>query len=483
MRYDDKKYALGSVTRRKTPLTDFGGYDPDYRERSLPHRMCDEVFNFAFERGKLTDPASFAPFERTCTGGAKVAVPPLTAFRNEDNIFAGKLKIDGVTRDVLFSSDAQSLRYLVLDDEDATWQTASGSLPVTYVSAVNYVFDDDDLMLFGGNGQGVFIFSGSEGGETVAGALPIRAICSYRERVFAVVETQRPCVWFSDTFDPYDWSVSLDAGGYIYTDGAAGKVQSIVQMGDHLFIVCEYGLYRLTAYAEQASFTLKRIGSDTGRIFANGVAVCNDALVFAAKDGIYGCDGYGVDKLTDRADKLLAKAKDLSAVYWRGKYIAEFTDDGESVFRHDAGQENNAMFSLDLDDGGIDIVRKPDVRGLTVLRGSADNALIARSTEDGTVLAASEKSVPNVKLAYWHIGGVDFDLPCAKKRIVEIECRTSAPLTLGVVADGTKHEYAFSPAVSRRLIGVAGREFEFYIVSRAPTITVCPPLVTVDIER
>ena len=43
--------------------------------------------------------------------------------------------------------------------------------------------------------------------------------------------------------------------------------------------------------------------------------------------------------------------------------------------------------------------------------------------------------------------------------------------------------FAFSPAVSRRLIGVAGREFEFYIVSRAPTITVCPPLVTVDIER
>ena len=74
-------------------------------------------------------------------------------------------------------------------------------------------------------------------------------------------------------------------------------------------------------------------------------------------------------------------------------------------------------------------------------------------------------------------------LPCDKKRIVQIECKTSAPFTLAITADGERHEFVFSPAVAKRLIGVAGYEFAFEIVSRSPKIEILPPLVTIDIER
>ena len=240
IRYDGK-YALGKVVKRRVPLTDFGGYDPDDADRSLPKSMCDEAFNFAFDRGRLTDGVSFSPFRQTLDDGSAQALPvPQTQF-GEYELFAGKLKIDGKTRDVLFASESQRLSYLVLGDENATWQTKTDMSPGTFVSAVGYVFEDDDLMLFAGRGAGVYILSGSNGGQTVANALPIRDIRTYRERVFAVVDRERPCVWFSDAFDPYDWSVSLDAGGYIYTDGSAGKVLAIVPMSDFLFVVCEYG--------------------------------------------------------------------------------------------------------------------------------------------------------------------------------------------------------------------------------------------------
>lgn len=475
IRYDGK-YALGKVVKRRVPLTDFGGYDPDDADRSLPKSMCDEAFNFAFYRGRLTDGVSFSPFRQTLDDGSAQALPvPQTQF-GEYELFAGKLKIDGKTRDVLFASESQRLSYLVLGDENATWQTKTDMSPGTFVSAVGYVFEDDDLMLFAGRGAGVYILSGSDGGQTVANALPIRDIRTYRERVFAVVDRERPCVWFSDAFDPYDWSVSLDAGGYIYTDGSAGKVLAIVPMSDFLFVVCEYGLYRLTAYSDQSSFTLKRISSDTGRIFAKSAVVCGDSLVFAAGDGVYGSDGYGVRKLTSRADKLLADAKDVSAVFWRGKYFACF-DDGKSA----PGGGDGAMFALDLDSGNIDVSRGLDFASPTVLRGEKDNRLLARSKEDGAVLAANDRGgVYRKRFAYWHIGGIDLGLPCDKKRIVQIECRTSAPFTLGIVADGERHEYLFSPAIAKRLIGVAGREFEFDITCRAPSAVISPPLVTIE---
>ena len=51
---------------------------------------------------------------------------------------------------------------------------------------------------------------------------------------------------------------------------------------------------------------------------------------------------------------------------------------------------------------------------------------------------------------------------------------------LGIVADGERHEYLFSPAIAKRLIGVAGREFEFDITCRAPSAVISPPLVTIE---
>lgn len=477
----EKKYALGNVARKRVALTDFGGYDALDSSRTLPKSMCDEVFNFAFDKGRLTEGIAFSQLRQTLDDGTECAVPPPTDLRFDGNMFSGKLKIDEKTRDVIFLSETGKLHMFVLGDAAAQWQTLTVN-PGTYVSAVSYVFEDDDLMLFGGVGRGVYILSGTNGGQQVAGALPIRDICSYHERIFAVVEHDRPCVWFSDTFDPYDWSVSLEAGGYLYTDGAAGKVLRVAAMGDHLFVVCEYGLYRLNGYADQTAFTFKRISSDTGRIFGGSAVVCGDSLVFAATDGIYASDGYGVYKLTDRADKLLAGAKDMNAVFWRNSYIATFTDDGEKVYGHDAGKTENAMMALDLDSGNLDVYRNEICRSLTVLKGSLDNKLIARSKDDALVLSADSKAPLNgVKLRYWHTGGIDFGLPCDKKRIVSVECRTSAPVTFGVVADGCAHEYELSPAVGRRLIGIEGTTFDFYIRSRAMRVTVYPPLLTVDV--
>ena len=478
IRYESK-YALGRVERRRVPLTNFGGYDPDDAVRTLPKDMCGEVFNFTFDRGRLADGMSFSPFCQTLADGSSAPVPTPQTLQAKYRLFTGKLKIDGKTRDVLFESESQRLNCFVLGDANAAWQTKTDMSPGTFVSAVGYVFEDDDLMLFAGTGAGVYILSGSKGGQTVANALPIRDIRTYRERVFAVVDSERPCVWFSDTFNPYDWTVSLDAGGYIYTDGSAGKVLAIVPMNDFLFVVCEYGLFRLTAYADQSSFTLKRISSDTGRVFAQSAVVCADSLVFATIDGIYGSDGYGVRKLTSRADKLLAKSKDVKAVCWRGKYLACF-DDGQTA----PGGGSGAMFALDMGNGNIDIARGLDVASPTPLRGEADNLLLARSAKNGEVLAANDWGGGyRTTHAYWRVDGIDMGLPCDKKRIVQIECKTSAPFTLAITADGERHEFVFSPAVAKRLIGVAGYEFAFEIVSRSPKIEILPPLVTIDIER
>lgn len=480
----EKRYSVDSPKRKKYRLSSFAGYDVKKRSSSLPRDWCEETFNFAFSDGELTQGAGFEPFVRTFADGTSAKLPALETLALRDTMFAGKLTFDGVPRDCLFVSDATSLKYIVLDDADAQWQTCEGSIG-KHTNAVHYLHDGDDLMLFAGIAYGVFVMSGT-GGTFVADALPIRDVCTYNERVFAVVDSDRPCVWFSDTFDPYNWNVSLDEGGYIYTDGAAGKVLRVIAMGDYAYVFCEYGVYRLSGYADQTEFTLKRLSCDCGRIFGGSIVNCADAIVFSAIDGIYATDGYTVYKMTDRADKLLSGAKDVSAVCWRNVYCATFTDEGESVFGHDAhGEEGNAIFALDLDSGNIDVYRGVRVRSLTVLRGSADNKLIARSKDSGEVLQVCDGGAPvyTSALRYWGVSGIDFGAPCDKKLIVSAECRVSAPTVLGVIADGVTTEHLVTPSRGVARINRSGYEFGFYIMSRAPRVRVRPPVLTVDTVR
>ncbi len=475
-----KTYALSASDRRRYRLSDFSGLDPRAAANSLPCNYCTDAFNFAFESGTLTQGLSFSPFEQTI-GAAAERVPDIATLNGNDELFTGKLTVDGKTRDVLFVSEPGKLHYLVLGDDDAVWQTKTDVAGDKFCSAVGYLHDGDDLMLFGGKSTGVYLLSGEDGGTLVANALPIRDICVYNERVFAVVETERPCVWFSDAFDPYEWSVSLDAGGYLYTDGAAGKVVHVAAMGGYLFIVCEYGLYRLAAYGDQTAFSLERIHSDSGRIFGDSVAVCGSSLIFATTDGIFASDGYSVYKLSDRADKLLKGAADVRAVCTDNKWFATMSDGGEKYFRHDGGK-GDVLVVLDLDDGNLDVYRSLGVRSLAVLCGSADKRLLARGSGSDSVLALDGSSDGNsAPIRYWRTPEIDFALPCDKKRIVQVECRTSSTFALGIVADGRAHEFRFSPSTPKRLIGIEGTRFAFYIVSRARKIEIAQPQVVVDI--
>ena len=113
------KYALGRVERRRVPLTNFGGYDPDDAVRTLPKDMCGEVFNFTFDRGRLADGMSFSPFCQTFADGSSAPVPTPQTLQAKYRLFTGKLKIDGKTRDVLFASESQRLNCFVLGDANA----------------------------------------------------------------------------------------------------------------------------------------------------------------------------------------------------------------------------------------------------------------------------------------------------------------------------------------------------------------------------
>ena len=47
--------------------------------------------------------------------------------------------------------------------------------------------------------------------------------------------------------------MSLEEGGYIDFDGSLGNVNAVKSFDNYLYVFCDFGIYRLTAYADQTS--------------------------------------------------------------------------------------------------------------------------------------------------------------------------------------------------------------------------------------
>ncbi len=189
--------------------------------------------------------------------------------------------------------------------------------------------------------------------------------------------------WFSDDFDPFNWNVSLDEGGYIEFDGSLGGVNAVRSFDNYLYVFCDFGIYRLTAYADQDSIQYEK-GIRVGRTyFANSITECGEYVAFASEDGIYLFDGYGVSRYSVKTNDLLQDGfKDVSACYAHHKYILSFTNDADCDYGIFSRQRNNNVVMIfDLTDKSVDFMRGVSLFDLNTVGAYGEGKIIGLSAD------------------------------------------------------------------------------------------------------
>ncbi|MDE6275281.1 MAG: hypothetical protein K2M75_01945 [Clostridia bacterium] len=469
----DKDYALTKPDRKRIALSNFKGYDETKVSRNLPCDYVDCVYNYKFKYGRLVNPYGISALEFEGE-----VIPPTPDGLGKSKLFITRAQKDGKLKSRLVLSHEGGLECFTAGDSQWTHIDGQGVFDV----GVNYLFDGEDLLLLSGK-SGLKALSGNQLVDVKDG-VKILDMCVHYERIYAVVEGIRNSLWFSDDFNPYNWNVSLDEGGYIDFDGSLGGVNAVKSFDNYLYVFCDFGIYRLTAYADQTQFAMKKVYASSERIFAKSITNCGAYIAFASQDGIYLFDGYDVSRYSVKTNDLLRGGfKDVSACYAHHKYILSFTNDIDSDYEVISRQRsNNVVMLFDLTDKSVDFMR-----GISFFDVKTVGAY-----GEGKIIGLSEDSLSPVQLddsglylgmpyqKYWQSGEIDFDRPAALKVVRGVEYSADSQYTLGIIANGERREFILSPQENRQSVYVKSDKFIFYIRSDNVDENIRPPILEVD---
>lgn len=348
--------------------------------------------------------------------------------------------------------------------------------------AVNYKLGESDVIMFSSPEDSLTVYDGTET-SVIDTAPKIRSMCTHYERLFAV--GQDNLLWFSDDLDPTNWNVSLDQAGYIEFADAKGKLLKVVSFMDYLYIFRQYGITRLTAYADQTEFAVNEIYS-TGGIYPDTVAVCGDVIYFLSREGLYSFDGLNVRKAFINLEGLFEEENvGASASCVNNEYLlsCKMKFDEKGFLENFPSEGNNAVFKLNAGDGRVEIIRAPEIGFLgAVMSDKISLPLICfnggMSGRLGSIGGTTFLGRPLPKACMWP--QTDLGAGLADKIIISLAVYTESGITVGVCFDGEWRYYAVEGRqVWQKIhVGQKGKLLGFALASASENMLVRPIEVT-----
>ena len=229
-----------------------------------------------------------------------------------------------------FDAGKRKDRTLVLCDDGYVYEyevgTETGFKKVSILSfssyplGVNYRLNGEDVFIFATDG-GLTVYDGTT--ATLYDAPEMTSVCVHGERLFVTSGREDTRLWFSDSFDPTNWYVSLKEAGFIdFLDGR-GKLLKAISFKDYVYIFRNYGITRLTAYGDQEDFYAAGIEADRAKIYGETVADTGKVVFYLTDNGFYYFDGSSSGRVMRGLDKYLKGVDNSSAyaAFYDGKYF------------------------------------------------------------------------------------------------------------------------------------------------------------------
>jgi len=446
----------------------------------LDMAYTDKAYNFAFENGALTggigiDPAAgyyAAPI------AARHNYPEIPGGRGLKDVFLyRRLTAAGVHDDRLIAQTVNGHFYYTSVFKTDSWHELPEIIITKDVWTVNYNYNGDDVLLLT-SGRDKLIILNDTTPKMCMNTPKFTSLAVHNERVYGSFNGSKPQVWFSDDFNPVNWNVSSGEAGYINFSDECGEVLKVVSFLNYLYVIREYGIFRLTAYGDQSEFLLKKVFTDTGRIVKSSIEVCGDKIIFYAEDGLFAFDGYVVSRIAGEMPKVSRKHI-MSGAYLDGCYYL-------ACCIWEDSEENNAIVRYNLRDKSLSVLYGYSVRTLKSVRvhNGAQVLCVFALGDDITKLGMMSESgkVMNVPTQKRYISPYGTLNSSALKTVRSVSLLTTSALTLRVILDGKQYDYQVRGSETMQTVAVekCGGRIGFELICDSAEAYVTPLIVSLD---
>lgn len=312
-------------------------------------------------------------------------------------------------------------------------------------------------------------------------------MCVHYERLFATVDGEKNAVWFSQDLDPTNWAIDGTGAGFIEMLDERGCLNKVISFLDYVYIFRDYGITRLTAYADESEFSVAHLFSSSGKIYSETVSVCGDIVMMLTDNGIYSFNGISTNRLDINIDNLL-KGIDNSnakACFYNGKYFLalKLKYDDAPILEEDreGGCVNNSLLVIDIETGGFTLTRGIDVSYLCpVLTSEQSKLIFCLRGSQSTKLAELSESGKYFDLNFpkaWYSPMNDLGYPNKVKLIKDIYITTEYDCKVDVRTDKVTKSYLVKAGENRLRVNLRANTLAIDFHSDNDLAHISPPKV------
>ena len=451
----DSQLKTPNVTKRKISINSFltkGSISSDEMLSNLTDASI--LFNFDCSDGTLKSGIGLKEYlvnGKSVTFDSGVTPLKLYYYKRFDSLLN-----QNNDRIVVYGSDKRL--YYINVGIDTVFKLISANTFSTPPIAINYNFSDEDVLILSFEKEGLYILNDNTL-KKVETAPKISSMCIHSERLFATTSGEGTSIWFSDDFNPTNWSVSLDEAGYIELPDERGKLLKVISFLDYVFVFRSYGISRVYAYGDQTEFSVDNLFNNIGQIYANTVTECGGYVIFLTSSGLYRFNGIDAVKILPFYDRFLngIENEDAKGVFYNGKlYLSlnmKLNSKVEKVILVYDIDKKVAYLSKGLNADDFELVLGIDYNVYAISNGKI------------CVIDNSGKRFNKPLKKVWESGKTDFSIETSKKKLDKIRITTSEDIILHVIADGKRYIYNVSGGTSILKLNLSGSEFEFKIIS------------------
>ena len=329
---------------------------------------------------------------------------------------------------------------------NSTWVKIDNFNYTEKATAISYSYDNKDVMLLCSKANLLSIYDGNQI-NFVTNAPKISSMCEHYGRIFASVYGEGKEIWFSDNYNPNNWSVSLTEAGYIKFSDSLGKAIKVVSFNDYLYIFREHAIFRLTAYGDQSKFELNKVLEINSNIYENSIVLCKDRIVFLCFDGLYDFDGFNTKKVGENISMLEEIRENyISADYANGHYYLSFYHPIDDTYHDEVGfYLNNMLLDYDIVNNQIEFSRGMNIIDITSvnINNTAKCYVVANGVLPNAVgMLSYNAKYHNTDLkSYFRSIKYYFSEKCRSKLIKKIRIYSAYNCKLTLITDSGETSY------------------------------------------
>lgn len=359
---------------------------------------------------------------------------------------------------------------------------------------LNFSAENIDSIAFCEPSHDMMLWQGDNLPATRANLPKFLSICYLANRMFAIDVDNPKVVRYSALLNPLDWTSNnlVSSAGEININMQNSRNNNLVAFGDSVYVFRDYGITKITPYANCTEFVVKDVYETDRKILSHTTCLCGDNVYFVKQNGVFVFDGFDCKKVDINLGSFAGhySFENSNVCVHAGKvYVAlkiDF-DDGEVVGCEVNSYTNNSLISYDLDSKETEVIRGVDVKSMLSINHLFLNKLVVAISGSSYLYELSKDGkVDSVSLTkFWQADKLDFDYVDKRKTIKEIYLTLKGSAVLSVLSEsmGREIEVSGNGSPVRVFVNVAGREFSLKLSSTDENFSFGNLLVKYNLEK